>query len=323
MVIPCDQYLGVHSLTAILTEVAKYEADHGTSKFVRPSRLPIYNRNIVNDSMTVVHVCAKAAYKSRLDNYASYKAAKCGIAKILLDIVDEIWYNNLKDAKTFYMKVMALEIMAHLNANSGGLHAIDMISLRSNMIQYYVQVDGIPQFIVMMKDAQKKAKRAGMPIANVELVMMALVAILQSNTSSERWMVERASWSSTAYREPERWPSIWPTSNTSTNIKRGGPLGSTYVVIPAPATTIVRLGTALKYLALAAANDTTVLQKLTASNLALFSLVIILTAANKKLAEALAKAKLTNPPATMPGAPRPARSIKMPFPGNYCWMHDH
>jgi hypothetical protein len=46
------------------------------------------------------------------------------------------------------------------------------------MTQYYVQADGIPQFIVMMEDAQKKAKRAGMPIADVELVMMALAAVL-------------------------------------------------------------------------------------------------------------------------------------------------
>ena len=48
----------------------------------------------------------------------------------------------------------------------------------TNMTQYYVQADGIPQFIVMMEDAQKKAKRAGMPIADVELVMMALAAVL-------------------------------------------------------------------------------------------------------------------------------------------------
>jgi len=53
-----------------------------------------------------------------------------------------------------------------------------MISLRTNMTQYYVQVDGIPQFIVMMEDAQKKAKRAGMPITDVELVMMASAAVL-------------------------------------------------------------------------------------------------------------------------------------------------
>jgi hypothetical protein len=34
--------------------------------------------------------------------------------------------------------------MTFLDANSGGLHAIDMISLRTSMHQYYVQADGIP-----------------------------------------------------------------------------------------------------------------------------------------------------------------------------------
>ena len=178
MVIPYDQLNGVHSLTAILTEAVKYGADHGNAKFVRPSRLPLYDKNIADNATTVVQVCAEAAHKARLDDYASYEAAERGVAKFLRDVVDEIWYNNLKDADTFYTKVMAIDIMALLDANSGGLHSVDMISLRTNMTQYYVQADGIPQFIVMMEDAQRKAKRAGMPIANVELVMMASAAVL-------------------------------------------------------------------------------------------------------------------------------------------------
>jgi hypothetical protein len=68
--------------------------------------------------------------------------------------------------------------MAILDANSGGLYALNMISLCTNMMQYYVQADGIPEFIVMMEYMQKKAKQAGMPIPNVELVMMALAAVL-------------------------------------------------------------------------------------------------------------------------------------------------
>jgi hypothetical protein len=47
-------------------------------------------------------------------------------------------------------------------------------------------------------------------------------------------------------------------------------------------------------------------------------LAFVLTTANKKLAKVLAKAKLTIPPAAMPGTPRPVRSTNMPFPGNYC-----
>ncbi len=128
--------------------------------------------------MMVVCVCAEAAHKSQHNNYASYEAAKWGVAKFLHDVINKIRYNNLKDADTFYTKVTALDIMALLDANSGGLHAINMITLHTNMMQYYVQADGIPQFIVMMEDAQKKATWAGMPIANVELVMMVLVAVL-------------------------------------------------------------------------------------------------------------------------------------------------
>jgi hypothetical protein len=136
MVIPYDQLLGVYSLMAILAEAAKYEADHGSAKFIRLSRLPLYNKNITDDATTAVRVCTKATHKSQLDNYASYKAAKRGVVKFLRNVIDKIWYNNLKNTKTFYTKVTALEIMAPLDANSEGLHVIDMISLRSNMTQY-------------------------------------------------------------------------------------------------------------------------------------------------------------------------------------------
>jgi hypothetical protein len=166
-------------------EAAKYKANHDASKFVRPSCLALYDRNIANNATTVVCVCAKAAHKSHLDDYASYKAAKCGAAKFLRDVVDKIWYNDLKDAETFYTKVTALEIMAHLNANSEGLHAINMISPQSNLTQYYVQADDIPQFIIMMEDAQKKGKWAGIPIADVKLVMIALAAVLAAQHFSQ------------------------------------------------------------------------------------------------------------------------------------------
>jgi hypothetical protein len=178
MVIPYDLLTGVHSLTAILMEAGKYEAYHGNHTFMRPSHLPLYDPTIDNNATTVVRIRAEAAHKSRLADYTAYEAAKRGVAKFLCDVINEVWYKDLKDAKIFYTKVTVLEIMALLDANSRGLHAVDMILLCTNMHQYYVQVDGIPQYIIMMEDAQKNAKRVGMPIANVELVMMASAAVL-------------------------------------------------------------------------------------------------------------------------------------------------
>ena len=80
------------------------------------------------------------------------------------------------------------------------------------------------------------------------------------------------------------------------------------------------MGTALDNLALAAANDTIVLQQLTMANLALTMSNATLTAANKKLSEALAK---RSAPVETPGTPLAHRPVGKPKPGNYCWTHGH
>jgi hypothetical protein len=162
----------------ILTDATRYAANHGGATFVRPFRLPLYNVTIADDATTVVRVRTESAHQAKLDNYASFEAAASGAAKFLCEVVDEVWYNNLKDADTFYTKVMASKIIAFLDANSERLHAIDMISLCTNMHNYYTKADDIPQYINMLEDAQKKATWAGMPIADVELVMMASAAVL-------------------------------------------------------------------------------------------------------------------------------------------------
>jgi hypothetical protein len=96
MVIPYNQLNGVHSLTAIPIEAGKYEANHG-EKIVRPACLPLYDKTIADDAMTVIRICEKAAHKSQLNDYASYEAAKQGMSKILCNVVNEIWYNYLKN----------------------------------------------------------------------------------------------------------------------------------------------------------------------------------------------------------------------------------
>ena len=145
---------------------------------MRPTRLPIYDANILDNATTVARVKLETAHKALVDNYASFEAAERGVARFLKEVVDDLWINDLKDANTFYTKVTALEIMAHLDANSRGLHAINMLTLQMSMQTYYKQADGIPQYITLLEDAQKKAKRAQMPIADSELVMLASAAVL-------------------------------------------------------------------------------------------------------------------------------------------------
>ena len=81
---------------------------------------------------------------------------------------------------------------------------------------------------------------------------------------------------------------------------------------------------ALDNLALTATNDTAVLQQLMLANLALTATIGTLTAANKKLADALARGKgptaVGTPAATSGGG---GRFTKTPHPGNYCWTHGY
>ncbi len=120
MEIPYDQLEGTHSLVGILMDATRYTADHGSATFVRPLRLPLYHTTIAGDATTVVCVCAESAHQTKLDNYASFEAAKRGAAKFLHEVINEVWYNDLKDADTFYTKVTARKIIAFLDSNSGG-----------------------------------------------------------------------------------------------------------------------------------------------------------------------------------------------------------
>ena len=80
-----------------------------------------------------------------------------------------------------------------------------------------------------------------------------------------------------------------------------------------------RFGSALDNLALAATNDKTVLEQLTAANLALTATIATLMATNKKLADK-ARSGTAGTPRT-PGTP--GKGTKNPHRGNYCWTHGH
>jgi hypothetical protein len=93
-------------------------------------------------------------------------------------------------------------------------------------------------------------------------------------------------------------------------------------VIPTAAPTIDCIRVALKNLALVALNDTTVLQQLTAADLALTASVTLLTAANKKLADAVAQNKGGVALAAALTTGRGCLKNKS-FLGNYFWTHGH
>jgi len=87
MDIPYDHLGGIHLLTAIITNATTYAADHGNAAFVQPTRLPLYDAAIPDNATTVMWVKLETTHKARVDNYASFEAAECGVAKFLREVV--------------------------------------------------------------------------------------------------------------------------------------------------------------------------------------------------------------------------------------------
>ena len=139
----------------------------------------------------------------------------------------------------------------------------------------------------MLEDTQKKSKRANMPIADAELFVTALAAVL----AVQHFPREVDDWEGlpAASRTWTAWKMAFSLAQLKHQrqilaAKGGEPLGGAHAVLPV----IGKMEAALDNLALAATNNTTVLQQLTAANLALTTMVATLTATNKKLVETAA-----------------------------------
>ena len=66
--------------------------------------------------------------------------------------------------------MFACDLLELLEKNSMGLHALDIVALRTNMLLPYKNAASMPDFILTMEEAQKKAKRAKLTILDIELV---------------------------------------------------------------------------------------------------------------------------------------------------------
>ncbi len=101
-----------------------------------------------------------------------------------------MWIHDLRNHETFYSNVTALAIFKHLCERSGSLHVLGMVLLTIQMIQYYEGMPDIPEYIFLLKDAQRKAARAHLPVTNQTLTILASTTLLATNTfprTTELW----------------------------------------------------------------------------------------------------------------------------------------
>ncbi len=57
----------------------------------------------------------EAAHALVLCDFATYEATERAVAKFIRDTVDDMWYKDLKDARTLYNSVSAAQLLHHLD----------------------------------------------------------------------------------------------------------------------------------------------------------------------------------------------------------------
>jgi hypothetical protein len=148
-----------------------------------------------------------------------------------------------------------------------------MVSLTIQMSWYYEGMPDVPEYIYMLKDAQRKAARAGLPVTNQTLTVLASTALLAADTfprTTELW------------EEPDPVDKTWTTwkeAYLNAHKKRanrlratGGAdnLGHANQARANQATNFLdSIDNALNNLASAATNKKAVLEKLVATNASL------------------------------------------------------
>jgi hypothetical protein len=149
-----------------------------------------YDPAINAEASCIDRVCAKTAWAALLQDYKAYKATEHGIKVIIKAIVNNTWICNLCNPKTFYSNVTALAIFNHLCECFGGLQVLDMVLLTIQMSKNYKVMPDIPEYILLLEDAQCKAARACPPITNQTLTVLASTALLAADTfpcTTELW----------------------------------------------------------------------------------------------------------------------------------------
>jgi hypothetical protein len=181
---------GIHNLWGLVASADCYLHHYG-APFVHPATHPAcYDPAITAEASRVNRVCAKTAWAALLQDYKAYKAAERSIKVFIKAVVNNTWIHNLHDRETFYSNVTALAIFNHLHEHSGGLYALDMVSLTIQMSMYYKGMPGIPEYIFLLENAQRKAARACLPVTDQTLTILASTALLATNTfprTTELW----------------------------------------------------------------------------------------------------------------------------------------
>ena len=98
----------------------------------------------------------------------------------MLAVVIDTWVRELRDTDSLYTEFCPEDLFAHLQEGCTGRHALDLFVMHNEMQCYHLEVEGIPEYINMLEDAQRQAGQVGRTIADETLLLFVITAMLTS-----------------------------------------------------------------------------------------------------------------------------------------------
>jgi hypothetical protein len=173
-----DRANGFHHVVGVMQTESAHMVNYAGIAFPIPKCHGLWGDKIAKDATVVKMKKTKAIHKACSKDYKIWKTAEDGCKKLIRAAVEEVYIKELKDGTNSSTRSLH---MTSLNIEkSTGLHTLNIIMLRLNMLLLYTNSASMPDFILAMEEAQKKAKHAELPILDIELAMYTATSGLQS-----------------------------------------------------------------------------------------------------------------------------------------------
>ena len=167
----------IHNLMGLVMDEDDCKVRYGAN-FPKTTRPTVYNEDISNNTTNVVQAKAEAVHTSKIADYQFFATAKRETRDFILAVIEDTWVRELREPVTLYTAVSPSGLLSHLQVLCDGLHALDMLALKNYMQNYHQDMEGTPKYLNALEGAQKCSKRAGNPITEDILLLIATNAML-------------------------------------------------------------------------------------------------------------------------------------------------
>ena len=179
---------GNHGLLALLLSPAAYHAitGHNWVEPVHPGNPPL-----VGPGTTQVQARNQmTTYEQNLKNWNLVNDTRNALKQQLMEVVDEAYYQPLRNRTTGYANVTPLQMLDYLNDTYGEVANEDIVALKNQLQEPYDTATTMYKYFNKLEDLQDLASRSTLPITDNDLITQAYVAIKATgiyDKAIDRW----------------------------------------------------------------------------------------------------------------------------------------